>query len=467
MSYLEKLKQIEEIFKSTYLIVDKGIIKLLIATIIANRFTNDPIWLFLVAPSGAGKSQFINSLNKVLKVFPISTVTSKTFISGKRPKAGEETSLLHIIGAHGILTFTDFTTMLTMHHEERNAIMGQLREIYDGSMTRVFGTGEKVTWKGKLGLIAGVTSVIHTARELYSAMGERFIIYAIELPERLEAARKAMDNTNTILEKRKFLEDEMHKFLDDMEYDQEGKVTKELGGIGMPKDRPKIDPEIKNDLLLLAELSTRARSPVDREWRSPNKEILYVHPPEMPTRFASQLSILASALKLLNGGELLPEDKKILFKITLDSITDTRRIALQELAKYDEVETAGLAVKIDYPTTTVRRWLEDLTALKIVERVKIAGKKADRWKLKASYKKLIQKFEGIETIGSELTEETAEPKSTEEELLADATTALQEQCPPDNQAPFSDQDSQVELSFGSSNEAQSPAFDQDSSSPTP
>lgn len=456
MSYLEKLKQIEQLFRQSFLIVDEGIVKLLFATIIANRFDNDPVWLFIIAPSGGGKTEFITSLNKVIDVYPISTVTSKTFISGKRPRAGEETSLLFSIGQSGILTFKDFTSMLSLPHEERNAIMGQLREIYDGSMVRAYGTGEKIEWRGKLGLVAGVTSVIHVARELYAAMGERFIMYSIVLPERKQIAARALDNTDTVHAKREILRDEVQKFLDDMD-----KKNNAMGGIGIPKEKPKIDPDIKEDILDLAELSTRARSPVDREWRSPNKDIIYVHPPEVPTRFVMQLASLASAFKVINQGQLLPEDKKILFKIALDSITDTRRKALQELGRYEEVETAGLAVKIDYPTNTVRRWLEDLNALKVIDRVKTAGK-ADRWKLKPHYRDLIKRFEGIEVIGTELTEDTAESQPSEEQMLTDALQARDQLEQP---SPSEPSEQTLGLSSDDTSEEQSPAAAPDSSPP--
>ena len=129
-------------------------------------------------------------------------------------------------------------------------------------------------------------------------------------------------------------------------------------------------------------------------------------------------------MQIINGGELTALDKQTLFKIAFDSIADTRRIALRHLASYNEVETSGLAVKIDYPTLTVRRWLEDLNALKLVERVKSGGK-ADRWRLKVEYRHLIQRFENLKDEGAELTEFNADG-STEEDLLNDALQARSE-----------------------------------------
>lgn len=414
MSYRSELEKIESLFRKTYLIEDVGVIKLLCAAVIANRMPADPFWMFIAGPSGAGKTELITSLNKVVDIKALSTVTSKTFISGKKAKDGGESSLLHQI-RNGILTFKDWTTMLSLPHEERQAIMSQFREIYDGTLTRSYGTGETIQWNGKLGLIAGVTSVIHMARELYAAMGERFVIYSMILPDRIEIARRSMGNIMTIKDQRAEIQDAMHYYLDTI--------------IGYPTTIPKIDERMKEELLFLAEFSTRARSPVEREWKSPQKDITFVHPPEVPTRFSAQLMILASALQVLNEGPLLDIDRHIIFKIALDSISDTRRLAIRNLTKYEEVESSGLAARLNYPTNTTRRWLEDLNALEVVERIKTKGT-ADRWRMVEKYRVLVAKYENLKTEGRELTLETADPVTEEDveaailaKIEADATSA--------------------------------------------
>ena len=120
---------------------------------------------------------------------------------------------------------------------------------------------------------------------------------------------------------------------------------------------------------------------------------------------------------------LLEEDKKILYKITLDSITPSRRRAMVELSKYSILETSGLATKLDMPTSSINRSLEDLTALGIARREKGSGNK-NRWYIISRYRNLILKFEGIENTGLELTEGNAE---TNESLLEEAEALIKEQ----------------------------------------
>ena len=58
-----------------------------------------------------------------------------------------------------ILVLKDFTTVLQRHREERQKILAQLREIYDGRFDKVWGTGRELHWRGRLGFLAGVAEI--------------------------------------------------------------------------------------------------------------------------------------------------------------------------------------------------------------------------------------------------------------------------------------------------------------------
>ena len=386
----EGLQHLEDVVKSVYLVEDKYIVKLLCALIISHRLNADPVWVFIVAPSGGCKTEYIHALLGIDNIYPISTLTSRTFISGQK-RTDKEASLLFKIN-EGIIVFEDFTTLLNENRDERSAIMGQLRAIYGGKFIKHFGTGETMDWEGKITLIAGATFAIHTLRELYAAMGERFLMYNLIQPDEIEAARRAMENqaSGQMREKRKEVADAFKNYIDNE--------------FKMPEQTPAITAKLQQELLELAELATRARSTVEREWRSPGKEMTDVHPPEMPTRFAGQLQTMAKALMIINQhenidkGQLTKDDKNILYKLTLDSITKSKRFVLQELAKYDIIETTALATKMNFPTQTIRRRLEDLNALKVIERVKNKGPRGDQWSLLPKYKTIIQKFENIKIL---------------------------------------------------------------------
>ena len=393
---LGELKKLTELFNSVYLIKDPYILKAILAGVVSQQLKSDPVWIVIIAPSGGAKSEFINAISGVEGVFPLSTLTSKTFVSGMKSR-GEETSLLLKI-QNGIITFKDLTSLLSEHKEERSVIMAQLREIYDGKYDKTFGTGENVAWKGKITILAGSTYAIHTLKQQYTAMGERFLFYNMIQPERIEAGRRTMENQEEgkMAELRAMLAVATGNYINHT--------------ITIPKELPRITKEFREEILNIAELATRARSAVERNWRSPQQDITEVHPPEMPTRFAGQLQVMARSLMIINWNEigqlvLLDEDKIILYKLALDSIDKSRRITMQELSKYDTLTTTGLAVKLGLPTNTIRRWLEDLVALEIAERTKGSGNKGDNWAIKDKYRAIVTRYEGIAFEAHELTDD--------------------------------------------------------------
>ncbi|GAG47595.1 unnamed protein product, partial [marine sediment metagenome] len=76
----------------------------------------------------------------------------------------------------------DFTTILNMHHDNRDEIFGILRDAYDGSITKHFGNGIVRRYKSTFGIIAGVTPAIELYTEEHTALGERFLRYKIRIP---------------------------------------------------------------------------------------------------------------------------------------------------------------------------------------------------------------------------------------------------------------------------------------------
>ena len=108
-------------------------------------------------------------------MYPLSELTSKTFASGLETH-GENPSLLHRL-TNEVLVLKDLTTVLEMYQEERQAILAQLREIYDGRFDKAWGTGKELHWQGRLGFLAGVTPIIDSYHSVLSVLGERFVLF--------------------------------------------------------------------------------------------------------------------------------------------------------------------------------------------------------------------------------------------------------------------------------------------------
>jgi hypothetical protein len=403
---IRRLADLEAEFKKFLLIKDPGIISLLVDVVVANQMDMDPVWLFLIAPSSGGKSELIVSVNDILNeagdkiVFPISDLTSNTFASGQK-RTGKETSLLFKMPLGGILTFKDFTSLLSKNEKTRAEIVGQLREIYDKEYTKRTGTGDDIVWRGKLGAIAGATEIIHEYEEEFSSMGARFIMYSVVQPQR-------RDVLNFVMEKKK-----------DKTYDKE-KMRQHLRACmksyveflidNIEDQEIKISPQAEKDLMDVADFATIARSGVVVNKFKGNVE--FVPSAEMPTRMIDQLLALASAMLVRHNAEpaskaskdeLTIKEYEILHKIAFDSIPLKRRMALKILAQYRlGITTRGLATSINYQTTVAGAWLSQLNGLGVVTRESHLGGQGDVWKLKPEYQKIMAKFEHIKIIEGEV-----------------------------------------------------------------
>ncbi len=99
--------------------------------------------------------------------------------------------------------------MISKNDDAQKAIMSQLREIYDKKYVKRTGTGKDIVWQGKLGAIAGCTEVIYESNEQFAVMGDRFIMYKMEQPERMDVLRQVVksmkDKTMNFENKKKHL----------------------------------------------------------------------------------------------------------------------------------------------------------------------------------------------------------------------------------------------------------------------
>lgn len=397
------LKTLEAYIGKNFLVADPGAVRLLCATVIANRLPGDPVWLFLVAPPSGLKTELLNALGEVNSIFHLSSLTPKTLISGQ-VRAGPETSLLFHLNDK-VVIFKDFTTILEMNQNARDEIISQLREVYDGKFSKSFGTGQHVDWEGKVGFIAGVTDAIELHQGKISVMGERFVQYRIIQPDREAAVKKGLENAEKILEIRSEMKKMFFELLENVE-------------IPDTTNQPKVPKELKDEIIELSTFATVARAGIVRD--SKDREISHVFPPEMPVRFAKQLIQLSKAFILLDSFGKTERD--ILRRITLSSISRSRRRVLlmmlkrrsdmdltgkeADVEKEDEIDfeeeetgllnentwiTSDLGLTLDLPVTTTRRICEELNALRLIKRFKKVRGNADGWELLPKYRTLLAK----------------------------------------------------------------------------
>ncbi|MEE9541063.1 MAG: hypothetical protein V3V85_06175, partial [Candidatus Thorarchaeota archaeon] len=344
------------------LLPNDSVIRYLMALVIANRLPGDPVWGFVIAPSGGAKTELLNALSDIPEIYPISDLTPQTFISGlmKNKKA----SLLLRLKRGDILTLKDFTTVLQLPRDSRQQILSQLREIADGSYVKEFGTGERISWDGKLGFIAGVTPIIEQHRNVYAVLGERFLQLRTVLPPRKDLAKAAREGSGKEEEMRRELRKAMADCIASVDLDTIPEWSEDLGSA----------------LDSLVTLCAIARSGVVRSGGY-SKELQVIPEPEVPTRLIKQLVKLGQASAMLRGADKVEtEDYELIKKVAIDTMPATRWKILQALpAEPDLVTTSTVATAVGLPPSTTKRHLQDLQGLKLVVGGKPSGENANKW----------------------------------------------------------------------------------------
>lgn len=403
------LDDVEETFSRWLLMPDMGGLHFALAVLAGHCIGGDPLWGLLVAPPSGAKTEIIRALEAVPNVYPLSELTARTFASGLE-SGKRETSLLPRLSDH-ILTLKDFTTILTMHREERQAILAQLREIYDGRFDKVWGTGKELHWRGRLGFIAGVTPIIDLHHAVHQVLGERFILYRMEQPNRRHMAVRALRGRGREVEMRRDLRDVVARFMACLDYD----------------NPPILPSSFEERLAALADLISRARSGVVRDRYG--RELTLAPEPEAPARLAKQLAGLAVGHALLRRSHGVEDsDYAFIFRVALDCLPSVRLQVIETLKGTAEfLTTSQVAAHIGYPTTTARRSLEDLAALGIVaiRKAERSGQ-ADNWQLTDEARMLL----GIAAVTlspeSELDTKTATVPATSEGIVLPALPDINE-----------------------------------------
>jgi hypothetical protein len=359
-----RFQELESIVNKWLIIEDKYILKVLCAVVIANRMENDPLWLMIVAPSGGTKTELISGLSEIEGVFPISDLTPNTLLSGFTKK--ENASLLlnsKFPKENAILTFKDFTTVLEMNSDKRREILAQLREVYDGSIRKPFGTGEIVEWKGKLGVIVGVTPIIDIYSSVTQVLGERFIYYRPIMPDGITMAIRAMSGSGKEITMREELKVCFARY---------------IHGTTIPKVVPEIPREIGQKIANLACFAVLARSGVVRDGYS--RDIRLIPAPEQPTRLAKQFGTLYKALEIIESNP--SENYRIVHRVAIDTIPSSRKEIFLKLYKSSEwVEGKEIIQSSNQSESVIRRHLEEIEGLRLTQKRSGEGINSYQWAL--------------------------------------------------------------------------------------
>jgi hypothetical protein len=359
-----------DVFTRWLILPDPTPVYALLGAVAANLLEGDPVWLGIIGPPSSAKTELLNSISKLPYVYRAATLTPAGLLSGtpkKQRAVNAKGGLLNQIGAFGLVSLKDFGSVLSMRADAKAEILAALREIYDGSWTRVLGTdgGRSLSWEGKVGLLFAATGVIDSHYSVIGAMGDRFLLSRLAPMEQGQFQRALQHVGTASAQMRNELCDAvLHLFA------------------GRKAKPQQITAEEIARINRTISLVVRLRGAVERDRYS--REIEAIYGAEGTARIGLALERLLAGLDTL--GVERTTAVAVAETVALDSCPPLRRRAYDHLYKardvtggFAERETSTIAQSLGLPTNTIRRVLEDLAAYNLVERSK--GAKADQWRI--------------------------------------------------------------------------------------
>lgn len=327
---------------------DLEVLDAVLAVAAVARLGGDPAWLLVVSGSGAAKTETVAAL-QASGAYVTSTISSEgALLSGTSQKDRAVTAtggLLRKLGDGGVLVIKDFTSILSMNRDARSSVLAALREIYDGMWERNLGSdgGQSLAWTGRLVVIGAVTTAWDKAHSVISSMGDRFVLVRLDSTRgRVASGRQAIANTGNETTMREQLGRAVAAVLADVNRESDLSLTDEEAG----------------QILALANIVTMARTGVEMDYRG---DVIDAHAPEMPTRFAKQLT------QILRGGIALGVNRArmlgIVSRCAADSMPPLRLTVLVDLLECPQSSTTEVRKRLDKPRSTVDRTLQALHML--------------------------------------------------------------------------------------------------------
>lgn len=342
-------------------------VDVVVAMALERSIPGTPLWLYLIGPPGAYKTELARALKPWSFIFTLDTLTPASLISGKLVE-NKETGESYPIGGvllllNGkVLVIKDFTTILSLPEQQRSEIYGQLRSCHDGYFEKAFGTmRQPLRIAANFGLLACVTPAIDRYTKAHSALGERFLKFRAHSDDdaRAKAAQKAFKNAERGNLMRYELSRATAWFLRYTQLQFQNNDSK----------LPTISVEQTNRILGMANYISTMRCRVYCKYAKGQITRLDISEPEIPTRASKQLKKMITLLAIIRGHDKIEDsDMKTLERITKDTSIPSRQSvvdAMIEMGGPDSIITLSERSGLHYNTT--KNELEKMASLGIVE----------------------------------------------------------------------------------------------------
>jgi len=371
----------------------------------------NPLWLHVIGPSSSGKTEL--GLAPIAldlpECHPLDDLTANTLLSGlsKGKQGGRRNSFMHRVGAFGLIYMADFTTFVEKDERMVGAVAGQMRQIYDGNLTKETGVERRDDkdsgWSGRVSWITAMTPGAERKWMRHNGMGERFSILRWRAArDNEQVSRKVLEQSAAEAEQRWLSSDGTvdesvigpRRWIGMLAERLVKGSSKGLAGVGMEQSglrvdlleqatsdlaniedhkkpySPSEDMVFAGGLYSLAEIVTQLRSvpsrPDGRNIGQPDMDR------ESSGRLQHQLLKVARGWAYINRREVLQEDMSLVRRVAEDCIPISKKpivdVLAQGIADGLWLNSEDIRVAAKYETLEALSWqLQDLAALGVIE----------------------------------------------------------------------------------------------------
>lgn len=274
--------------------VDSWLPEIMLYPFVSLEWKNVPTWYRIISPPGSGKTAHLSLISDFYLSYAIDEFTPKSFISGFRGHNNQDMSTIPQLNGK-VLVMLDESTMMDQRQEDRNQVQSILRRAYDGSVSKSFGNvKERVEHKAYFNILAASTPQIDRYFLYNQALGERYINFRMQIPNRLELAKRAYYNQlHDYKKKHNKLKLKLFRFLRRLPISKISDV--------------KIDTQMKKTLIICADFIAQIRTHVPRD--SMGRHITILPQPEAAGRLVQQMVQVAVSGAVLRGRNYVQQDQ--------------------------------------------------------------------------------------------------------------------------------------------------------------
>ncbi|HUD43939.1 MAG TPA: hypothetical protein VMR41_00140 [Patescibacteria group bacterium] len=364
-------------------------LRIVLAIAVSCYFPNPlMLWLLLVGVPSSGKTDLVRLIKDAETTYYLDNLTQNAFISGERETKKEKVHDLLPLLDKKCLIIKDWTSIFSLDEKMTKKLLGDLVGIYDKEFTKFSSRRGNISYYSAFSQIGCITpATLNRHTQYMNMVGPRFLCYSMPASTE-EDANKSYEaifanNDRSLIEKeaRLYVSSYLNQLI------QKSFTIKSLS-------KP-----VQVYLRTTAELMSKCRGIVLLQSATfkndEDEEVKYYEVSDVqieePWRAIQQIILLARFLAFVVGkDEVTSQELSIIKEVVISSMPADRSQALRVVKEQGGVITAKqLSDSSDRSTKTSRRLLDELVALKVLEKVKGSGVIANDYSIRKKFKDIL------------------------------------------------------------------------------